>query len=166
MWPSRPTSRLAALRSPRRCPVPSAVKSLVAPVYLLACLILGGSAQGIWQNMVLQLAGLGIIAWTAAAGDDPLPKAGKALFLILMAGIAVVVLQLVPLPPDIWAHGLRARIAEGYALLGQPVPWLPFSLTPYAPLNSLLGIIPPLALFCAILRLGAFRASWLATALL
>lgn len=146
--------------------MPNAVKSSVAPIYLLACLILGGSAQGIWQNMLLQLAGLGIIAWTAAAGDEPLPKAAKSLFLILMAGLAVVVLQLVPLPPGIWAHGLRARIAEGYSLLGQPVPWLPISLTPYATLNSLLGIIAPLALFCAILRLGAFRASWLAAALL
>ena len=59
--------------------MPSAVKSLVAPVYLLACLILGGSAQGIWQNMLLQLAGLAIIAWAAAAGDNPLPKAARTL---------------------------------------------------------------------------------------
>src|SRR5438270_13659845 len=112
MWPSRPISRLAALRSQRRCPVPSAVKSLVAPVYLLACLILGGSAQGIWQNMLLQLAGLGIIACTAAAGDDSLPKAARGLLLILLAGLLVVVLQLIPLPASVWAHGLRARIAS------------------------------------------------------
>src|SRR5438309_6112031 len=118
MWFSRSISPSAALRSQRRCPVPSAVKSLVAPVYLLACLILGGSAQGIWQNMLLQLAGLGIIGWAAATGDDPLPKAAKSLFLILIAGLAVVVLQLVPLPPAIWAHGLRARLAAGFALLG------------------------------------------------
>ena len=51
-------------------------------------------------------------------------------------------------------------------MTGQPMPWLPVSLTPYATLNSLLGIISPLALFCAILRLGAFRASWLSAALL
>ena len=41
--------------------MPSLVKSSVAPAYLLACLILGGSAQGIWQNTLLQLAGLGSI---------------------------------------------------------------------------------------------------------
>jgi O-antigen ligase len=146
--------------------VPSAVKSLVAPVYLLACLILGGSAQGIWQNMLLQLAGLGIIAWAAAAGDDPLPRAARTLLLILVAGLVVVVLQLIPLPASVWADGLRARIAADYGLLGQPAPWLPISMTPYAALDSLLGVIPPLAVFCAILRLGAFRASWLAAALL
>jgi O-antigen ligase len=136
-------------------------------VYLFACLIVGGSAQGIWQNMLLQLAGLGIIAWAAAtSGDEPLPTAAKALLLILIAGLAVVVLQLVPLPASLWTSGLRARIAEGYALLGQPVPSLPISLTPYGTLNTLFGVIPPLAVVCAILRLGAFRASWLAAALL
>ena len=146
--------------------MPSLVKSSVAPAYLLACLILGGSAQGIWQNTLLQLAGLGIIAWAAATGDEPLPKSAQALMLILIAAFVIVVLQLIPLPASLWAHGLRMRIAEGYSLLGRPVPSLPLSLTPYASLSTLLAIIPPLAVFCAILRLGAFRASWLAAALL
>ena len=146
--------------------MPSLVKSSVAPAYLLACLILGGSAQGIWQNTLLQLAGLGIIAWAAATGDEPLPKSAQALMLILIAAFVIVVLQLIPLPTSLWAHGLRMRIAEGYSLLGRPVPSLPLSLTPYASLSTLLAIIPPLAVFCAILRLGAFRASWLAAALL
>lgn len=144
----------------------SAVKSAVAPVYLFACLILGGSAQGFWYNAFLQLVGLAIIAWAAAADAEPLPKAARALLLTLVAGLTVVVLQLVPLPPSLWTHGLRARIAEGYVLLGQAAPPLPISLTPYASLGTLLAIIPPLAVVCAILRLGAFRASWLAAALL
>lgn len=146
--------------------MPSGLKSAVAPAYLFACLILGGSAQGIWQNMILQLLGLAIIAWAVATGEDPLPKSAMALLLILVAGLAVVVLQLVPLPPSLWVHGSRAPIADGYAVLGQPVPWLPLSLTPYRTLDSLLGVIPPLALFCAVVRLGAFRASWLVAALL
>ena len=147
--------------------MPSAAKSSVAPIYLFACLILGGSAQGVWQNMLLQLAGLGIITWSAAAArHEPLPKSARVLVLILFAGVVVVAVQLVPLPPSFWARGVRTRIAEGYELLGQPVPWLPISLTPYATLNSALGVIPPVALLCAILRLGAFRASWLAAALL
>jgi O-antigen ligase len=145
--------------------VPNAAKSSVAPIYLFACLILGGSAQGIWQNALLELVGLAIIAWAAASDEQPLPNSARVLLLILVAGLAVVVLQLIPLPASLWAHGMRARIAEGYGLLGQPIPALPISLTPYNSLNSLLGVIPALALFCAILRLGAFRASWLAAAL-
>ena len=146
--------------------MPSAVKSAVAPAYLLACLLFGGSAQGIWQNMLLQLVGLAIIAWAAASGGEPFPKAARTLMLILLAALAVIVLQLIPLPASLWTGGLRAKLAEGYAILGLAVPSLPISLAPYAGLNTLLAVIPALAVFCGIMRLGAFRASWLAAAVL
>jgi O-antigen ligase len=147
--------------------VPSAAKSAVAPLYLLACLILGGSAQGIWQNMVLQLAGVAIIAWAATArSEESLSAATKVLLLLGIVALAWVALQLVPLPPSIWAHGARSRIAEGFSLLGKPVPAFPLSLTPYETLSTILCIIPPLAIFCAITRLKASRPSWLAAALL
>jgi O-antigen ligase len=146
--------------------VPSAAKSAVAPAYLFACLILGGSAQGIWQNLILQLLGVAIITWAATSGEEPLPKRARTLLLILVAALALVLLQLVPLPSSFWGSGVWGRIVNGYAVLGQQAPWLPVSLSPYASLDSLFAIIPPLAVLCAILRLGAFRASWLAAALL
>lgn len=147
--------------------MPSATRSAVAPLYLLACLILGGSAQGIWQNAVLQVAGLVIIAWAAAFPTaEPMPRGAKPLLLLAMAAVAVVALQAVPLPSSWWAHGARARIAEGYDLLGRVPPSLPVSLAPYASLGAFLCLIPPLAMFCAIVRLRAYRPSWLAAALL
>ena len=60
--------------------MPKAGRILVAPAYLFACLILGGSAQGIWQNMVLQLAGIAIIAWAAmGSGERALVAAARQL---------------------------------------------------------------------------------------
>jgi O-antigen ligase len=148
-------------------PVPSVARSAVAPIYLFACLILGGSAQGIWQNMVLQLAGVGIIVWAASErSEEPLSRATKMLLLLAIAAIAWVALQLVPLPPSVWAHGARSRIADGFRLLGMPVPALPLSLTPYESLTTILCLVPPLALFCAITRLQSCRPVWLAAALL
>lgn len=147
--------------------MPSGSRNAVAPFYLLACLVLGGSAQGIWQNAALQLAGLAIIGWAAVTpSDETLARPAKQLLILAAVAIVVVVLQLVPLPASIWGHGARAEIAEGYALLDQSVPELPISLTPYASIAALLGIIPPLALFCAVVRFTPCRASWLATALL
>ena len=74
-------------------------RSAVAPLYLFACLLLGGSAQGIWQNAVLQLGGIVLIAWAAATGTpEPMPRRAKALLLLAIAAIAIVALQLVPLP--------------------------------------------------------------------
>lgn len=142
-------------------------REAVAPLYLLACLILGGSAQGIWQNMLLQLAGIAIIAWAAAAraGEPPLPTA-RHLLLLALAGLAVVVIQLVPLPASVWSHlAGREPIAEGYRLLGMNPPPLPLSLAPYNSLSTLLAVIPALAIFCCIVRFKATRASWLAAAL-
>src|SRR5215208_2152719 len=91
-----------------------------APIYLLACLLLGGSAQGIWANMLLQLAGVGLIAWVALApADEPLTRPARQLCLLAILGLALIALQLVPLPPSLWSHlPGREPIAAEYRLLG------------------------------------------------
>jgi O-antigen ligase len=146
----------------------SRARTLVAPVYLFACLILGGSAQGIWANMILQLAGVAIIAWAAMArSDEPLAPSATQLLLLAALAIAVVAIQLIPLPASLWTSlGPRARIAEGFQALGLQTPPEPLSLTPAKTLNALLGLIPPLAIFCAMVRLKAYRPQWLAVALI
>ena len=141
---------------------------MIAPAYLFACLILGGSAQGIWQNMLLQLAGVAIIAWAALAkSDEPLSLGARQLLWLAVGAIVVVGAQMIPLPSSIWTHlGGRRAFAEGFAALGLPIPPEPVSLNPAAGLNSLLGIIPPLAIFCAMVRLRAYAPKWLAAALI
>jgi O-antigen ligase len=117
--------------------------------------------------MALQLAGLAIVAWAVAAPvERVLPKPVTLLFLLVVAGIGVVAFQAVPLPPEIWAGGSRGSIVEGYRVLGMRLTAAPVSLTPYESLATLLCIIPPVAIFCAIVRLDAYRPSWLAAALL
>jgi O-antigen ligase len=146
----------------------SRLRQAVAPLYLLLCLVLGGSAQGIWANMVLQLLGVAILAWAAASQSDrPLPPRARNLLILAGLALALIAIQLVPLPSSLWPHlGGRQSIAEGYRTLGMALPALPLSLTPYKSFDSLLGLIPPLALFCAIVRLKAYRTSWIAAALL
>lgn len=145
----------------------SRVREGVAPAYLFLCLTAGGSAQGIWANMVIQLIGLAIIAWAAMSRNGELGPSARRLFLIVLAALALIVLQLIPLPPSVWAHlGGREPIASGYSLLGLRVPSLPVSLAPYDTLQALLALIPPIAMLSALLRLKAYRLSWLAAALL
>jgi O-antigen ligase len=142
-------------------------RSLVAPAYLFACLVLGGSAQGIWQNMILQLVGVGIIAWAALGEGEPLARPAKHLLIIAIATIAVIGIQLIPLPASIWAQlGPRQQVADGFRVLGMKIPSEPLSLTPAAGLDALLAIIPSLALVCAMVRLKAYRPQWLAIALI
>ena len=146
----------------------SRLREGVAPAYLFLCLVLGGSAQGIWANMVLQLLGIGILAWAALApAEEPLLPPARQLLILALLAVALVALQLVPLPASLWPHlPGREPIANGFRILGIPTPAQPVSLTPYGSLNSLLGLIPSLAMFCAIVRLKVYRTGWLATALL
>jgi O-antigen ligase len=143
-------------------------RQIVAPLYLFLCLILGGSAQGVWGNMVLQLVGIAIIGWAALApAEEPLVQPARQLLWIILLGLVIVALQLVPLPASLWTGlGGRQQVAAGYRILGINLPALPISLTPYKSLDTLLGIIPGLAIFCAIVRLKAYRGSFMALALL
>ena len=142
-------------------------RPFAAPAYLVACLILGGSAQGVWQNMILQLAGIVILAWAAVATtENELTQPARQLLVLGLVVLAFVVLQLVPLPRMLWATGPRAAIGADFAAVAIPLPGMSLSVVPAATLTSLLGAIPPLALFCAIVRLKAHRPVWLATAVI
>ena len=143
-------------------------REAVVPLYLFACLLLGGSAQGIWANMLVQLVGVAVIAWAAMApAGNPLVRSQHRLLLVAGAGLAVAAIQLVPLPATVWPQlGGRARIASGFEVLGMHIPALSISLAPYDSVAALFAFVPPLAILCAMMRLRAYRASWLAFALI
>lgn len=144
------------------------LRGLVVPAYLFLCLLMGGSTQGTWRTLVLQLTGIAIIGWAGMTrSPQPLSRAARSLLGLTAAAVLLVALQLVPLPPAIWtAFPGREPVLLGFKLLGQPLPWLPLSLTPYATIESLLFLMPSLAMLLGILRLGAYRATYLAYALL
>jgi O-antigen ligase len=118
--------------------------------------------------MALQLAGLVIIAWAAMDNQgEKIPRPARQLLILTIIALVVVVVQLIPLPPNLWATlGPRGRLAEGFGILGMPVPPEPLSLAPASGLASILSLIVPLAVFCAMVRLKAYRPRWLAFALI
>jgi len=145
-----------------------AIRSAVVPAYVLLCIVLGGSVQGVWGVAALQLLAIAIIGWSLLTKDAlPLSAAAKALLFIAGLTVLLVVVQLVPLPPAMWtALPGREHIAEGYRLLGQRSPSLPISLTPYDTASTALTLLPPLAVLTGMLVAGAYRASWLAIVVL
>lgn len=70
----------------------------------------------------------------------------KALATLLGLMVAWMIIQLVPLPPALW-QGLPGRgvIAELDALAGIEAAWRPLSLAPFRGLNSVLGMLIPVA---------------------
>ncbi|MEQ7872941.1 O-antigen ligase family protein [Sphingomonas sp. ASV193] len=117
----------------------------IAPLFLAACLLLGGSVQWPWATAALRLAAVAIIVVT-------LPGEREASFrqpmrLALACG-AIALVQLVPLPGGLWAslpgHGFYA---DHYALMGMAVPALPLSLDPDATVAAMLSLLVPIAVF-------------------
>lgn len=126
------------------------------PAYLFLCLIFGGSAQSVWGQLGLQLAAVAIIALAVLA---PAARSRTDTFIIVLflCAAGVVTLQLVPLPPAVWASlPGREVVAEGFRLMNVSMPWVPVSVTPYDTLAGSLFLLPPLAVFIGMTRLGAF----------
>jgi hypothetical protein len=117
--------------------------------------------------MALQLSAIAILAW--AVMSAPRMQAGlpeRNLVRLCYAMVGLVLVQLIPLPPAVWSTlPGRETVVQGFALLGQPLPWLPLSLSPYETMMSALWLLPPLAIIAAMLRVGAYRESWLSIAL-
>jgi len=124
----------------------------LAPAFVLCALVLGGSSSGgLWANLVLQwLAAILLLVLIASRVALPVPRA-----LLMLGGAAVClpILQLIPLPPTLWTQlPQRGAVAEGFALAGAALPWMPISLDPDATLAVLATLLVPaagLALFAA-----------------
>jgi O-antigen ligase len=117
--------------------------------------------------MVLQLLAVLILFWAAISNRSAAtPTPARQLFVLVGLMVALIGAQLIPLPPSVWtALPGRAQVADGFRMLGEPLPWLPISLSPARTLSSAFWLLPALAVLFGILRLGAFRASGLALAL-
>lgn len=142
------------------------IRSLVLGAYLLLCIILGGSAQGIWTNLALQLLGIVLVAW-AALEAQPADGGGRPTFIyaLLGVGLLLVLVQLIPLPAGLWTElPGRANLEAGLGLAGESGIALPISETPYRSVATLFAFIPGLALFVAIVTLRP-SPGWLALAI-
>lgn len=83
--------------------------------------------------------------------------------LLFLAAIALLmVIQLIPLPPSLWASlPGRADLLSSSAVAGLPQPWRPISLSPDLTLDSLVGLIVPAAALLCLATLDTRRTALL-----
>jgi len=125
----------------------------LAPAFVLCALVLGGSSSGgLWANLLLQwLSAILLLVLIASRAALPVPR---ALLVLGAAAVCLPILQLVPLPPSLWTLlPQRGAVAEGFALAGTALPWMPLSLDPDATLAVLASLLVPAA------GLGLFAAA-------
>lgn len=136
--------------------------------YFFLCLTLGGaSAAGLLANVFLQFLAVAMIFVALILRPSAPPtRAGTRLLILLGLTVAVISVQLVPLPPAIWtALPGREPVVRGFELLGQPLPWLSISLAPHDTIASGLWLLPAIAVLLWVLRHGV-RESWIAWVLI
>ena len=144
------------------------LRSFVAPAYLFLCLLLGGSAQGVWGNAVLRILAILIIAWAfISRRDEGTPRALRHLLVLAALALLVGILQLIPLPASLWTTlPGREPIADGLSLLGLQPGAMPVSLAPYETLAVLLALLPPLGMLAAMIAFRGQSRALLALALI
>ncbi len=138
-----PAERLAAIRNGLDPWV------LSVAVLLVSALIFAGLVTRLLAVPVLAVA-----LWKLLR--SPLPGSVRLALVLLALIVALPLLQLVPLPPELWTR-LPGREFVVAALdgLGQPLPWMPLSLSPPATTESATLLLPALAVFCSFLTLEA-----------
>ena len=153
-------------RSQRGAGPPGASISPFGGLFLLqlsSSLVFGGASQeNIVQTAALELLSLVLLCFALFSSPrsnlnrkpDRAPWRSAPAFLAA-AILALVVVQLVPLPESLWTRlPGRAAVAHGFDLAGLRRPWLPWSLEPAATLQAGLALLPPIAIFIASYRLS------------
>jgi O-antigen ligase len=135
--------------------VVSSLPLAVCALVTVSSLVLGGGTHsGFLSDAILQLLSIPpllVCLWQSlrTQADDrrahPSSKWGLA-FCAALVGAPLV--QLVPLPPEIWTMlPNRQAVVEAFKLVGGDLPWMPISVSPEATWLSALSLIPPMAIF-------------------
>lgn len=142
--------------------------SIILPLYVLLCIVLGGSTQSLLGSLILQLVGIGVLGWAVLTQPrGALPPPARFLAIVALLSLLLFALHLVPLPAAIWsALPGREVLAGGFDLLGQRRPAIPLSVTPHHTLATLPTLVPALAVLAAMLLRSSFKTEWLTAALL
>ncbi len=128
--------------------------AIAAAILLALSFVFGGaSREHALRLAVVELAALPLLVMSA----ERLIRSGlwreHRFALALMSGVAAIpLIQLIPLPPAIWtALPGRAEMVLALQLAGLQPGWSPLSVTPDLTWQSVLALLPPAAMFLAVL---------------
>ena len=132
-----------------QCGTPSSCAFWLLAILLIAAFILGGSARGDVQSLIilrpLAAVMLGVGLWKLKFEHF---RRNKFLAAMMLAILALPMIQLIPLPYAMWSHfSGRQLVVEIDLVAGLGQIARPISLAPDATLNSLLSLLVPSAVF-------------------
>ena len=133
---------------------------LSAAVLVAAFVFGGGASLASPGDLLPQVLSLPLLYHAFGSGWARLSEA-RLIRLWLVGVLILFGLQLLPLPPSLWAalpgrEAVRAMIG----VAGEPG-WMSLSLRPPQTVKAFLGLLPPVALFFGVLTLDLKRRVWL-----
>ncbi len=139
--------------------------SLILAIAMVVLLwVAGGASRVDTLGQVMVRAGCWIILIAAVLGGQrPSLDGTRPVLFLLIATIALPLIQLIPLPPE-WWQAMPGR--EIFSFLGEPVSWRPWTMTPGATRNALASLIVPATMFLILAQGSAKLRNWLPTILL
>lgn len=131
--------------------------AIASGILLALSFALGGASQNHALRLaVVELGALPLLVLAAGRlAKDGLWREHRFALGLLAAIVAIPLVQLIPLPPAIWASlPGRGEMVLALQLSGQEPGWTPLSVTPGRTWRSVLALVPPAALFLAMLSLA------------
>ena len=123
---------------------------LIILLMLVAFLAGGGGIGAALPNLAVQLAAMAVLALRPRECAAFWRESPLALRLLIVATLALPLLQLVPLPESVWrALPGRTLVERSLALVGGAEGWRPFSVNPLRTLLALTALVTPLAVLLA-----------------
>jgi O-antigen ligase len=140
---------------------------LLATLFALLALTGGYSRYDTGLLVVLRPLLIGIAAGFMLLRAGEMRRATRVPMLLLAVLGTVIALQLVPLPPTVWtALPERAGYMEAATWIGRPQPWRPLTLVPVLTWNSLMALLPAVAMVIAFSRLDRRKLRFCVAAIL
>ncbi len=115
--------------------------------FVVAAFLLGGGARSDISSLII-LRPLAALGAAYAVTQISVQQLSAIRFPLLFLGLCalLVVVQLIPLPPEIWTT-LPARdvYADGFREAAMSLPWEPLAISPMRATNALMALLVPLA---------------------
>jgi O-antigen ligase len=131
---------------------------------LVVSLLFGGATHGgFLSDTLLQFTAIPLLLLALwGLWHTPLPKEVRLPLVFCVALVLLPLLQLVLLPPFLWtALPNRGPSEAAFTLSGQPIPWMPISVSPQETWLCFLALIAPVAIFLTTLLVSYRERRWL-----
>lgn len=142
---------------------------LPGPAFLILCALLaavwiagGGSRADLIGQVVVRGATWLLAIVVVFVGVRLEPWTLRPVLLILLAALALVLLQLLPLPPAVWeALPGRAMLSTAASVADEVQPWRPLAIVPDAAINAASSLATPIAVLVLLSGLNERERAWL-----